>query len=213
MASIGSRPAVSNLSSMRLVGGRAGRTPWRHQAPEDDMRYSESPPQYRNDATARLAATGISQRDRDRRRAPRRSAQRDDEAIHLETTDRAPRSDRDSHKATVIVGEPGGGPHGAATKRDGPNERRVAKVRKPGVGERGNGRTIDDRRHARAARGGAGGSQRCGRAERHVERPRNSKNSHGCNEGTSTGEAKEQRADRYCGMRVGPGGVRAAKKS
>ena len=79
---------------------------------------------------------------------------------------------RGSHHATVLDGEPGGGPHGAAKRRDGPD---VAKVHEPGVGERCNGGTIDVRRRARAARGGAGESQRCGRAGRHVERARHSK--------------------------------------
>ena len=82
---------------------------------------------------------------------------------------------RGSHEATTIVGEPGGGPHGAAKRRDGPDERRVAKVRKPGGGERCNGGTIDVRRRARAARGGAGGRSDADGAGRDVELPRNSK--------------------------------------
>ena len=165
MASIDGRPAVSNLSPMRLVGGRAG--PMAEGTPGAGGRHAvlRGITTISKRRTARLAATGIARGDHDRRRARRRSARRG------EKTRRARRWRALQWRYN-----------------------RCSKAREGSARRRG-------------------GSQRCGRTGRHVERPRNSKNSHGCNEGASTSEANEQRAGRSGGRRVGPSGVRAARKS
>ena len=143
MASIDGRPAVSNLSPMRLVGGRAGSmaegTPGaggRHAVLRGITTISKR-------RTARLAATGIARGDHDRRRARRRSARRGEKT-------RLP---------------------GRTARREGTRAWRW--------------RALQWRynRCSKARESSArwrGGSQRCGRAGRHVERPTTSKNGHGC---------------------------------